>query len=37
MENLYTGLGWGLALFGAGLGSGAFFAGIGLMAKWGND
>lgn len=37
MENLYTGIGWGVALLGAGLGAGALFAGIGLSVKWSNN
>jgi len=36
MEALYTGIGWGVALLGAGMGAGAFFAGIGLATKWSN-
>lgn len=36
MESLYTGVGWGVALLGGGLGFAAIFAGIGLSVKWSN-
>lgn len=36
MEALYTGIGWGIGLLGAGLGFAAIIAALGLSVKWSN-